>query len=399
VEEAEQPQDSEPSLAPDPAPASDPPSASAPEQVVVSPAAASAPVLPTVAPLIVSAPPSAVAPIPAPPHADRSTGLVVFGIGQIILGLLTALMIPLVALGAVMSRLGPGGSMRPGQLLSATATYGFLAAVLITLGIGSVRYRRWARALTLITSWYWMLMGALITVLITAVLPVAMRAALQAQQNTAGAPSAEISMGAMAVIVTLIIVFMAFFLIVVPIAYVVFYSRDDVAATCHDRDPVERWTDRAPLPVLGASVVFFVGALYFLAGGLTAPVFPFFGRYLAGLPGAACLLVVAALDGYLAVATYRLKRAAWWIAVITLPLRLLSMILTYLKADLMEAYARMGRSEAELRVLESSPLLRGHVALWWSLVSVVAFFGYVVWLKRYFKSPASQAEITSTPAT
>lgn len=388
MEEAELPQDPGPMPAPDPAPASD--------HVVASPAPALAPAFSTAAPRVVPAAPTNPAPVPAPPHADRSTGLVVFGVGQIILGLLTALMIPLVALGAVMSRLGPGGSMRPGQLLSATATYGFLAAVLVTLGIGSVQYRRWARALTLITSWYWLLMGALITVLLTAVLPVAMRAALQAQQNTAGAPSAEISTGAMAVIVTLIIVFMAFFLVVVPIAYVVFYSREDVAATCRDRDPVERWTDRAPLPVLGASVVFFVGGLYFLVGGVTSPVFPFFGRYLTGFPGVACFLVVAALDGYLAVATFRLRLTAWWIAVITLPLRLLSMILTYLKADVMEAFGRMGRSDAELRMLEASPLLRGHVVLWWSLVSVVAFFGYVLWLKRYFKSPSPQAEITPT---
>jgi len=143
-------------------------------------------------------------------------------------------------------------------------------------------------------------------------------------------------------------------------------------------------------------VLFSVGALYFLVAGLTAPVFPFFGRYLTGLPGGACLLAVAALDGYLAVATFRLRPAAWWIAVIALPLRLLSMILTYLKADVMEAYARMGRSDAELRMLESSPLLRGHVVLWWSLVSVIAFFGYLVWLKRYFKSPSPQAEISPT---
>ena len=387
MEEAELPPDPGLTPAPDPTPVP------VPENVTASPALTSSPAPSTTAPQIVLAAPINPAPVPAAPHADRSTGLAVFGIGQIILGLLTALMIPLVALGAVVSHLGPGGTMRPGQLLSAAATYGFLAAVFITLGIGSVQYRRWARALTLIISWYWLLMGALITVLLTAVMPVAMRTAMQAQQNRAGAPSAEISTGAMAVIVTLIIVFMAFFLVVVPIAYVVFYSRDDVAATCRDRDPVERWTDRAPLPVLGASVVFFVGALYFLIGGLTTPVFPFFGRYLTGLPGAACLLVVASIDGYLAVAMFRLKQTAWWIAVIALPLRLLSTVLTYLKADLMQAYVQMGRSEAELRVLEASPLLRGHVFLWWSLVSVIAFFGYVVWLKRYFKSSTPQAEI------
>jgi hypothetical protein len=344
---------------------------------------------------MISAPSVPTAP-PALSHADRSTGLVVFGIAQIILGLLAALMIPLIALGAVVSRLAPGGSMHAGQLLSATSTYAFAAVVLVTLGIGSIQYRRWARALTLITSWYWLIMGTLVTILLTAVMPVAMRTALQVQEHAANAPSPEISTAAMAIIVTLIIVFLAFFLVVVPIAFVVFYSRADVAATCRDRDPVERWTDRTPLPVLGASVVFFVGALYLLVVGVTTPIFPFFGRYLTGIPGVACFLVLAALDAYLAFATYRLNVTGWWIAAIMLPIRLVSMALTYVKADLMQAYSRMGRSDTELRMLQSSPILRGHVVLWWSLISLVVFFLYLLWIKRYFKTPA---EPRSEPAT
>ena len=88
----------------------------------------------------------------------------------------------------------------------------------------------------------------------------------------------------MAVIITLVIVFCAFFLVLVPIAFVVFYGRKDVADTCRRRDPVERWTDRTPLPVLGASVGFSSGSVYLLLIGLTTPMFPFFGRYLTGIP-------------------------------------------------------------------------------------------------------------------
>ena len=373
-------------LPPDPAtPEPDAAPAPAPPLPLESAPAISAPVISTsIAPSPVTSTP---APTPPPPYVDRSTGLVVFGIAQIILGLLAALMIPLIALGAVVSRLGPGGPMHAGQLFSATSTYAFAAVVLVSLGIGSIQYRRWARALTLITSWYWLIMGTLVTILLTAVMPVAMRTALQVQEHTANAPSPEISTTAMAIIVTLVIVFLAFFLVVVPIAFVVFYSRADVAATCRDRDPVERWTDRTPLPVLGASVVFFVGALYLLVVGVTTPIFPFFGRYLTGIPGVSCFLVLAALDSYLALAIYRLKVTGWWIATIMLPIRLVSMALTYIKADLIQAYSRMGSSDAELRMLQSSPILRGHVVLWWSLISLVVFFGYLLWIKRYFKTP------------
>ena len=299
-------------------------------------------------------------------------------------------MVPLMALGAFMSRLAPGGAMRPGQFISGVSSYAFIAAAFFALGIGSIQMKRWAHALTLITSWYWLFMGVLITVLLTAVLPVTMRNALaQAQHSTADAPPANLSTGVMAVMLTVIIVFAAFFLIVVPIAFVVFYGRKDVAETCHRRDPVERWTDRTPLPVLGASVVLFTGSIYLLLIGATTPVFPFFGRYLTGLPGAAGFVVIAALDLYLSAALFRLQSSGWWIALLTVPIRLLSMAITYARADLMQAYSKMGFSDAQLRMLNSSPMIRSHVVLWWSLISLVGFFCYLLWLKRYFKAPST----------
>jgi hypothetical protein len=168
---------------------------------------------------------------------------------------------------------------------------------------------------------------------------------------------------------------------------VVFYGRNDVAETCRRRDPVERWTDGTPLPVLGASVVFFVGALYLVLTGLTIPLFPFFGRYLTGVAGSMCLIVLAAIDAYLAIAIFRLKISGWWLAVLVLPIRLASVALTYARGDMMQAYAKIGMSDAQLKAINSSPIFRGHVLLWWGLISMLLFFGYIVWLKRYFKAP------------
>ena len=371
-------------LPPDPKPApeavpeslSEPPRASLPKSDPIPSAAASVPAAPL--------------PPEVPTYTDRGTFLMVFGVFQIILGLLAALMVPLVGLSAFMSRLSTGGTMRAGQVLSGVATYAFIAAALIALGIGSVQMKRWARALTLVTSWYWLIMGALVTVLLTAVLPVTMRTVLaQMKQSGPEAPSPAASTAVMAVILTLMIIFMAFFLVVVPLAFVIFYSRKDVAETCRHRDPVERWTDQTPLPVLFASVVLFTGAAYLLVTGVTTPLFPFFGRYLTGVSGAAYFLAMAALDIYLAIALFRLQAAAWWIAICTLAVRLFSMALTYARADMMTAYSKLGMSDAQLQMMNSSPMLRGHVLLWWSLLSMVFFFGYLLWMKKYFKGPSS----------
>jgi hypothetical protein len=73
------------------------------------------------------------------------------------------------------------------------------------------------------------------------------------------------------------------------------------------------------------------------------------------------------------------------------------MILTYARADMMQAYSKMGMSDAQLKMLSSSPMFRSHVLLWWSLISMVLLFGYLLWLKRYFKSPAP-AQAAPLPA-
>ena len=332
--------------------------------------------------------PAPAAPVPdAPAYRDRRTGLIVFGVFQIVMGLLAALMIPFLMLGAFMSRLTPGAAMRPGQYISGVATYAFLAAALLALGIGSTQAKRWAYALTLVTSWYWLIIGALITVLITAVLPVTFRSVLSQAQPGTSPPG--LSTNVMAVMLTVIIVFATFFLVLVPLAYVIFYTRKDVAETCRHRDPVERWTDRTPLPVLGASVVLFTGALYMLLTGATLPVFPFFGQYLTGVAAAVCFLVLAAVDICVAVALFRRQPWGWWIAVLSTPIRLLSMALTYRRADMMQAYSKMGWSDAQLQMLNASPMFHSHVILWWSLMALFLFFGYLVWLKRYFKTPAA----------
>jgi MFS family permease len=331
-------------------------------------------------------------PAPVPPaFTDRSGGLMIFGIVQIILGLLCSLMIPLVMLGAFVSRLVPGGvASRPLQLASGIVNYAVIAATLIILGIGSTQAKRWARALTLVFSWYGLVMGALITILMTAILPVAMKAGIaRAQQTAPDASTAAVSTVVLAIIVTLVIIFLAFFLIVVPVAFVIFYSRKDVELTCRDRDPVERWTDRTPLPVLGASSILFLASLQLLSAAISFPYFPFFGRYLGGIPGIGCFLAFAAIDMCLAFGLFRLQIAAWWIAIFASLFRIVSMALTYTRTNLMDVYSRMGLPQGQLETLHANPLTRSHVILWWGFLFSLIFLGYLVWLRRYFRKQST----------
>jgi hypothetical protein len=94
-----------------------------------------------------------------PAFKDRSTGLVIFGILTILMGCLAGLMILLMLVGMVAAAKTQNPPPPASTLVWVVLIYGGLAVALIWLGIGSIMARRWARALLLIFSWVWLLMG------------------------------------------------------------------------------------------------------------------------------------------------------------------------------------------------------------------------------------------------
>jgi hypothetical protein len=342
-------------------------------------------------------PPTAV-PAATPPalYRDRSTALVVFGIIQIILGGLAALLIPLLLLGAVLSR-RMGGGLPAGSTVLSVASYALAAIGLIALGAGSIRARRWARALTLVLSWIWLVSGSLGTIALTALLPPAFMAAFTAAAaNNAEAPS--LPRGLIAVILTLVIVVCALFMVVLPIAFVVFYRRKDVAETVKLRDPRERWTDRCPLPVLALSLLFVGSGVYYLLLSVTTPLFPLFGRYLTGLPAGICLVLLAMLDGFLAYSLFRLQLTGWWIAVVAVALRWTSAIVTFERGDLFAAYRKMGLPPQQLQLMSANPMLRSTVLEYWTAAFGLIFLGYMLWVKRYLDASGEPVAAGSGPS-
>ena len=118
---------------------------------------------------------------------------------------------------------------------------------LIWLGIGSIKARRWARALLLIFSWSWLIMG----IFMTAIMPFVMAKVFanlppDAKTGQPAMPPAAIT----AMVIGMTLFFVVFF-VLVPAVWTFFYNSRHVKATCEARDPVTRWTDACPLPVLG----------------------------------------------------------------------------------------------------------------------------------------------------
>src|SRR5689334_23984927 len=106
-----------------------------------------------------------------PTYKDRRIGLVAFGIVVIVVGCGVAVFLPLSFLGQFMGAKAMGIAPNYQALVQTLLIYGLLAASLIWLGAGSIKARRWARALLVIATWSWLVIGFFTAIAFLMVMP------------------------------------------------------------------------------------------------------------------------------------------------------------------------------------------------------------------------------------
>ncbi|MEO8427055.1 MAG: hypothetical protein ABI651_08085 [Verrucomicrobiota bacterium] len=315
---------------------------------------------------------------PAQVFKDRHTGLILFGVLEILLGCFCGLMVPLMIWGQAMSARMTNASTNYRMMLPALVLYGALALAFIWLGVGSIRARRWARALLLIFSWSWLLVGLCTFALLLVFLPrIIETGPAGGQQMPAAAKTAAL---------LFVSVFFSVIFLIIPGAMVLFYRSKQVKATCEARNPVAGWTDACPLPVLAMSLWVGCGALSMLLLPLAYnSVIPFFGVLISGLPGTVFILVLAAVWGYAAWAAYRLNQTGWWIAIATFGVLAVSNVITFAQVDLMEMYRAMGYPEQQIEQIQRFNFLGNETMIWWSLAFLIPIFGCLIYVKKFFR--------------
>lgn len=317
--------------------------------------------------------------VAAPQLPDRRGWLIAFGILEIAIAFVLLGMIGLMLLGVAMAgRLPnqPPPSFR--MMLQSVSIYALGCVFFVVMGIGSIQARRWARSLMVAVSWIWMLTGAVGTLIAAYVMPGVMKAA----------PGPAAPHGVMVAIIVVMLVFMTFALVALPLIMLLFYRSAGVKATCGRLDPVPRWTDGIPLPVLVLVVMLAYGSLSFAVMAFSMPMFGFFGRYVTGIPGTLACLALAALWGYLTWSNSRLRLSAWWTTLVAQLLVAASAILTFVSADASQSYAAMGLDAAQSA---QSAAILNHPGFLGGMIAIsLAFTVYVICLRRYYR-PASTA--------
>jgi hypothetical protein len=319
---------------------------------------------------------------PEPAYKDRSTGLTIFGVMTLLLGCLAGLFTLLMFVSLLKARTAGSPPVNPAGILMILGIYGGLTVALIWLGIGSIQARRWARALLLIFSWSWLVMG----VFVTAVMPFFMGKTFANLPPNAKTGQPAMPPGVITAVIVGMTIFFLVFMVLVPALWIYFYGSRHVKATCEARDPVTRWTEACPLPVLGFCLWTWLAVPMMLLMPLAGhAVMPCFGTFITGLPAGLFCVVVAAVWGVAGWWLYRLDARGWWLILGGMTVFMVSALLTYANHDIIEMYQLQGLPAAQIEQIQKMGLFTGNRMSWFTVLCTLPFLGYLVFIKKYLR--------------
>ena len=306
-------------------------------------------------------------------HRDRRLILVAIGILMLLVGIVSAFFGPaemysfyLFSEGGRFHYEGFGfGSFMFGNIATQIIGYYLIAIVLIPLGYGHLRIRRWARALSLTLLGFWLVAGVPLIVVFSFML----------------FSVKELSMAA--VLIVLISLVLSY--TVIPGLLIWFYRSRDVRLTFESRDPESYWIEALPLPVLVLGSLFALCAIALHILIFFNGIIPFLGLWLNGLQGILLIdILIMSLVG-LIWGTFRLKTWAWYGSLVYFALMTLSSILTLSRSSFLDILSAMNLPEFERELMQGVPLQGFHFAVLIG-VPLLITLGLIVYSKRYFRA-------------
>lgn len=255
------------------------------------------------------------------------------------------------------------GSFMFGNIAAQIVGYYLIAALLIPLGYGHLRMRRWVRPLTLALLWAWLVVGAPLSVVVAFILAASKDLAL---------PAALLA------------------LILLGLSYLVlpgllrFYRGRNARQTLAVQDPRSYWVEGLPTPilVLGCLYAFYSIMLHILI--LFNGMYPVFGAFRYGLQGIVLLDITSAGLACITWGTLQRRPWAWWGSVILLGLFTCSTLLTFCRSSYAAILTGLAFPPRELEFLGGVPAQGYHFALLVGIPLLITW-GVTLLSKRHFR--------------
>jgi hypothetical protein len=315
----------------------------------------------------------------AAPYKNRRGGLIFFGLVEMAIGGLCLLLVAFMIFGVFVAANTPRAGvpdLQFRQMFTSLSVYLLGGVLMVTLGVGSVLARRWARDLSLIVAWIWMVVGVFTAATMIVLVPRFMprMPADQAQTST--------------IVLTCLTIVFAFFGVVVPLALILFYRSPNVRATCVALDPHPRWTERVPLPLLALALWTLSGAVALMTMSAYA-VLPL-GRQI--ITGPLAILAYCALGLfmlYMSWGLYTRSRVAWWLGIAYGALTAIYCVVVFPRIDYDKMISAMHIPRTpgmpDLGDIYRSPWFLAYLAFFFLL-----YFGYFAFVYRYFRESGAK---------
>ncbi len=312
-----------------------------------------------------------------PPHTDRSTRLLIFGILGILGSLFCLAMVPLMFLAI---QIAPE-EVHMGTVGPAIAFYGVIGILGMIVSIGSIRCRRWARDLILAGASLALALG--IPACIFSCFIVGKTMGTSMEQS-----GAQVSESMVQVITVITGIFYALLFILLPLTLVLCYRGRDVLATCIARSRATGFTSHLSIPQLVCILICLMMFLNTIFLPVFMPVVMVWDQVLTGTPAILMLILFAAASGYATWGLYYQVPAAWWVGLLSITIIGLNFAISFAVGDIMDFYRELNMPAKQLQVIEDSGIADIMAYTWISIVIYLAIVAAFFWHAR----PAKQEQ-------
>jgi hypothetical protein len=255
------------------------------------------------------------------------------------------------------------GSFMFANIASQILGYYLVAILLIPLGYGHLKVRRWARTLSLTLLWFWLVVGIPLAVLFFFILVASKDLPLLA--------------------ILIVAILLAASYLVLPGLLIRFYRSQDVRLTFETKDSRSYWIEKLPVSILVLSSLhlFYIVVLHIpiLFNGM----FPLFGTWILDLQG---ILLLDASIACLALLTWgvlKLRTWAWWGSLTYFGLMTLSSIVTLATSSYADILSCANFPPTEMGFLAGLPFQGFHFAMFIGIPLFVTL-GVIILSKRHF---------------
>ena len=335
----------------------------------------------------------------APAYKDRDGWLIAFGVLEILIACFFLLMAVMMGVLVPTMPKPAGQPPMPGSFFYLLAAmYAAVAVFFVTVGVGSIRAKNWARIAMVVTSSLWLGVGVLSTISTLFLMPRLL------QQQRAAMPPAQASQlppNFEGIFLVGFGIFTVSIMVLLPLVLLLFYSSKSVKGTCWARSGIVSSARRLAIPVVVLIGWFSFSALSSLVVAAWFPMIALFGFIVHGAAARVIGVAFSLVSAYCAWNMYKLRVQGWMVALIAFGTWFVSGVITRARLDPMtlveETYKYMGVTPQQLPGQNLDPQ---SLNLFWGLGVLFSgtLVGLTLYAKRYFKPDQRRSKGLATGA-